>query len=160
MQNELGAGHAVVAAPDTLGLDGIGRLAQAGGVNEHHGDTADVGGFLNGIARGAGGGRDDGAVVPKQLIEQTGFAGVGPTNDHGANTTAQDATFVGGGEELVDEVQRGFQSADELGLRVRRDVFIGKINVRLEMGEYVHQIVAQLADALAEFTSELFVGGG
>ena len=108
MQNELGAGHAVVAAPDTLGLDGIGRLAQAGGVNEHHGDTADVGGFLNGIARGAGGGRDDGAVVPKQLIEQTGFAGVGPTNDRGADTTAQDATFVGGGEELVDEVQRGF----------------------------------------------------
>ena len=63
--------------------------------------------------------------MPKQLIEQTRFASVGPADDRGADTTAQDATFVGGGEELVDEVQR-----IPIGRGrpvVRRDVFIGKI---------------------------------
>ena len=48
----------------------------------------------------------------------------------------------------------------QLFLRVRRNVFVGKINVRLDVRERVHQIVAELVDALRQFAGELFVGGG
>jgi len=42
----------------------------------------------------------------------------------------------------------------------RRDVFVGKINVRLDMRERLHHLVAQRVDALGKFAGELFVGGG
>ena len=44
-------------------------------------------------------------------------------------------------------------------LRVGRDVFVGKINVRLDVRQRLHQVVAQLVDALRQFAGELFVGG-
>ncbi len=45
-------------------------------------------------------------------------------------------------------------------LRVRRNVFVGKINVRLDVREHVHQIIAEPVDALRKFSGKLFVGGG
>ena len=92
-----------MAAPDAFGLNGVGGFAQAGGIDEHHGDAANVGGFFNGIACGAGGGGDDSAIVPEQLIEQAGFAGVRAADDGGADSAAQDAAFVGCGEQFIDE---------------------------------------------------------
>ena len=44
--------------------------------------------------------------------------------------------------------------------RVRRNVFVGKINVRLDVGECVHHIIAEPVDALRKFAGKLFVGGG
>ena len=81
MQNQLGGRHTFVTTPDALGLDGISGFAQAGGVDENHGDAAHVCGFLDRIARGAGGGSDNSAFMPEQLIEQAGLADIGPAYD-------------------------------------------------------------------------------
>ena len=69
VQNEFRAPDAFVTAADAFGLNAVSGFAQASGVNEHHGQAADVRGFFNGIARGAGARHHDGAIVPEQLIE-------------------------------------------------------------------------------------------
>ncbi len=69
------------------------------------GQAANVGRFLDGVARRAGNGRDDGAVVAQELIEQAGFADVGPADDRRANAAAQHPAFVGGAQIAVDEIQ-------------------------------------------------------
>ena len=52
-----------------------------------------------------------------------------------------------------------FEAGNELVPGVGRDVFFGEINVRLDMGQGLEQLVAQLVDALGELAGELFVGG-
>ena len=44
-------------------------------------------------------------------------------------------------------------------MRVGGDVFVGKINVRFDVREGLHQLIAQGLNALAELAGELFVGG-
>lgn len=55
-------------ALDALGFDGIGGGADAGGIDEADGDALEVDGFLDGIACGSGGVRDDGAVEAEEVV--------------------------------------------------------------------------------------------
>ncbi len=68
VENEFGAGERFAAAADAFLLNLVARLAQAGGVNEHDRQPADVRRLLNRVARRAGNRRDDGAVAAKQLV--------------------------------------------------------------------------------------------
>ena len=74
VQNEFGVGERFAAAADAFLLDLVARLAQAGGVNEHDRQPANVRRLLNRVARRAGNRRDDGAITAEQLVQQTRFA--------------------------------------------------------------------------------------
>ena len=51
------------------------------------------------------------------------------------------------------------QPGHELLPRVRRDVLLGEINVRLHVRQSLEHFVAQLVDALGQLAGELLVGG-
>ncbi len=129
-------------------------------VHEDDRQAAEVGGFLDGIARGAGDGRDDGAVVAEELVEQTGLARVGPAHDSGADAASQKSGLRRGAQQFVHELHAARESRDELVLGVGRDVFVGKIYVRFDVREGLDEVIAQEVDALGKFAGKLFVGGG
>ena len=160
VEDEFGLGDALMTAANAFGLDGIGGLAEAGGVNENDGDAADVGGFLDGVTCGAGGGGDNGAVGTEQLVQEAGFSGIGASDNDCTNAMAENATFVGSGEQLVNGGEDILEAGEELGEGVGGDVFVGEIDVGLYVGEGLHEVVAQLGDALAETAGELLVGSG
>ena len=94
VEDEVGFFQGFPTATDALAFDVVGGRAQAGGVDEHDGDAANVGGFLDGVAGRAGGVGDDGAVVAEQLVEEAGLSDVGPAHDRGANPAAEDLAFA------------------------------------------------------------------
>src|SRR5262245_28679665 len=144
MENEFRLFQSLATPANAFDFYFIARLTQPSRINEYHRQPANVGGLFDGVARGAGNGRDDGAVMPEKLIEQAGFAGVGPANDGGANAAAQDLAFRGGAQQFVHESYTAFKPANQLGAGVGRDVFIWKVNVSFNMGEGFEHLFAQL----------------
>ncbi len=158
-EDEIGAEGSLVTASDALGLDEIGGVAESGGVDEDDGQAADVGGFLDGIAGGAGDGRDDGAIESEQLVEQAGFAGIGTAEEDSAGAFAEESAFGGGPGQELGEVAGGIEASEQGDTGFRIDVFVGKIDVGFDMGEDEEEIVAEGMDALGEMTGELGMGG-
>ncbi len=78
----------LAAAANSFDFNLVPRFAQTGGINEHNRQPADIGGFFNRVARRARNGRDDGAIMAEQLIQQAGFASVRAANNGCANATA------------------------------------------------------------------------
>ena len=109
VQNQFRLRERGAAAADALAFNLVARLAQAGGVNEHDRQAADVRGLLNRVARRAGNGRNDGAVMAKQLVEQTGFAGVRPADNRRADAAPQNLPLVRRAEQLVHEGDARFE---------------------------------------------------
>ena len=97
--------------------------------------------------------------MAEELVEQARLAGVGPADDRGANAAAEDLALVGGAQQFVHEGHAVFEPGEELVAGVGRDVFLGEINVRFDVGQGFEHFVAQLVDALGELAGELFVGG-
>src|SRR5215831_4523826 len=110
MQNKVGLFEAFVAATDAFFLDFVGGIAEAGGINEDHGQAPNVGGFLDGIACGARDGRDDGSIVAEELVEKAGFAGVRPADDRGADASAKDLAFICCAKQFVNESDAAFEA--------------------------------------------------
>lgn len=81
---EIGAADAFFRAHDTEDFDGVIDLtarADTGGVDEDVGLAAALVGDVDGVARGAGDGADEGAAVLEDAIDEGGFADVRATDD-------------------------------------------------------------------------------
>ncbi len=114
--------------------------------------------FLDGVARGAGVGGDDGAVAAGEKIQQRGLADVGGTGNDDAGAFAQDMAFVPGVQQGLDFVGNGGQAAVNLFWNRLRQFIIRKIQHGLNVGGNGEQGVVQSADAQSEGVFEL--GGG
>src|SRR5258705_3446735 len=119
MQNQLSLLETLTTAPNSLLLNLVARLAQAGSINEHHRQPADVGSFLDRISCRARDGRNDRSVAAKQLVQQARFAGVGTPDDRGANATPQNLAFISGAKQLVHEAYAFLQPSQELFASIR-----------------------------------------
>ena len=80
-QRQVGGLGAGKRAAHAFGFDGLGRVAQAGGVGEDHRIAAEIHPHLDHVAGGAGGFGHDGHVAAGKRIDQRAFAGVRRT-DH------------------------------------------------------------------------------
>ena len=158
MQNQLRLLQRRVAATNALGFEFIAAFPQARGVDEHHRETADVGGFLDRVAGGARNRRDNRPLVTEQVVQQTRLAGVWPTNDRRANASSQDLPFVGSAQQPVDKRHRVGHALEQLLQSVGRDVFVREIKVRLDMRERGDEAITKLIDLLRQLAGELFVG--
>ena len=149
-----------MTAANAFLFDHIAGLPQTCGIDKHHWQTANVRRLFDRVACRAGNRRNDRAVVSEQLIEQTRLARVRPANDGRANAAPQNLSFVRRPEEFIHKRHAALQPREQLLPGVRRDVFIGKVNVRLDMRQRFHHVIAQLIDSLRKLAGELFVCRG
>src|SRR3989442_13186682 len=97
--------------------------------------------------------------MAEKLVEQAWFPGVWPANNRGPYAAPQDLPLVGGAQQFVHEIDTGLKPADELVASIGGNVFIGKIDVRLDVREDLEHLLAQGLDALGELACELLAGG-
>ena len=69
-------------------------------------------------------------------------------------------SFVRGTEKFIHERHSAFETIDDFSQRIRFDVFVRKVDVRLDMSQGLHHLIAQLINPLRKFAGQLFVRGG
>lgn len=146
-------------ALDALGFDEVIGFAHTGGIDEAERDVVEVDDFLDRIAGGSGDVGDDGAVESEETVKQRGFSDIRLSENDRADTFAENAALIGGGEEGVDGGKDGFDPCAELEGGLRIDVLVGKIDPCLEVGENVQQFVTGRGGAFSKSTLELGMGG-
>ena len=83
-------------------LDAAAVVAQAGGVDQADRHAAEIDGLLDGVARRAGLGADNGALEAEQQVEQARLPGIRGTGDDQAQAVAQDPAALGGFQHAGD----------------------------------------------------------
>jgi hypothetical protein len=115
-----------VGLGDAEGFRFVGGVAKACGINEFYWNAFDGDALCDGIAGGAGGGGDDGAIALDEAVEEGGFAGVGAAYDGEGEAVADDAAV---GEGLFECEEGGLNR-----LYLRGDFVVGE-EVNVVFGE-------------------------
>src|SRR5262245_24534854 len=95
MQNKFSLFERLATATNALQFDLIASFSQSRRVNEHHGQTPNAGGLFYRVPGSPRNSRDDGAVPPQQLVEETGFPSVRTPNDRGTNPAPENLSLLG-----------------------------------------------------------------
>ena len=147
-----------LCALDSRTLQFVFRSAQAGGVEQPDRHTLQIDRFLDRITRRAVRVADNHAIVAKQAIEQTRFAGVCRTVNHDAHAFAQHTTLIGSREQHRDLISNRIKPGAERFVFVGLNAFLGKINRRVDVRQQRDQVIANFPDLIAESSFELFRG--
>ena len=156
-QHDVGGPQRLLRTLHAHRLDRIGfsGLAKPGGVGHAERNAADGNGFLQRVARGAGDGRDDRAVVAEHPVEKAGFSGVWRSRDDQGNAVADERARA----RCEREIRRLFpQSADLFAQNVRRhpvEVLLGEIEAGFAFGEQMHDLGADVAHQRPDRAVEL-----
>ena len=155
---QIGIGEGASGAANTFLFDFARSIAQSCGIDDFQRVALEGNGLLDGVARGAGVGGDDGAVAAGQEIEQGGFADVRGAGDDDAGAFAQNAAFLPGGQQGVDFVGNGGQAINKSIRNRLRQFIIRKIEHGLDVRRDGQEGIVERADASAKGILEL--GGG
>ena len=141
-QPEIGVLRAVERAADPLRLDRARFVAQPRRVGHDRRIAAEVEMDLDRVPRGAGLGRDDGDVAPGERVDQARLAHVGRA-EHGDRDPVPEPLAAPRVREMARDLagERG-DGAGDLRLGLRRQVLVGEVDHRLEMGERADQVPA------------------
>ena len=158
----LGAGK---RPADTLGLDVLGGVAQAGGVGQHHRPAMQVQMHLDDVAGGAGGGRHDGGLAPGQPVEQAGLARIGGADDGDMDAVAQPLAAPSLGKLAGHVGDQGRHRRGHLPHQAVGHALVREVDHRFHQGQGAHQLgppafgqTGQTAVQLAQRLTTL--GGG
>jgi len=157
--DDLGAFGLLECALNAHVFYGVGRLAQAGGVDEAEEGAADVEHFFHRVARGAVNVAHNGALFAEQGVEQGGLAYVRFAHD-GAGDAASNG--IAKAEGVAESLHAPFgvgEQAQKFGAVGELEVFVvGKIEFQFEHGVQVEEGFAQAAEFLAEVAAQLAHG--
>jgi hypothetical protein len=92
------------------------------------------------------------------LIQEAALARVRTPNNRCSNSAAENLSFGRGPQEVIDEGNTAFETRDERFLCVWSNILIWKIDVRFDVRQSLHHVVAEFFDALRKFAGELFIG--
>ena len=160
LEGKGGAGEDLVGTLDAGVFHGISRRPETGGIDETDGDAAEVHDLLEGVAGGAGVGADDGTLVAEKTVQQATFACIRCAEDDGAEPLPEDLALGGGAEEAGKGLADGIEAGEEGRAGGGVDVFVGEIDVGLDVGEEREEGFAEGEDVAAEAALELLGGGG
>src|SRR3954463_13957361 len=93
-----------MTAPNPFPFDFVLGFTKTSGVDEHERNTTNISGLFNRVPGRARYGRYDRAIVAEQLIEETGFPSVGPSDNSSANAAPEELALSGGAEQLIDKL--------------------------------------------------------
>ncbi len=132
-------GLRLAGARDAFDLDRIGRVAQTGGVDQRHRNAVEIDALGQRVAGGAGNLGHDRPRGAEQGVEQTGFSGVRPADNHDHPAFADDAA----GARLTEQSSeaRGNRVEFAAGLVAGEEVktFLGEIERRFEPRRQIEQ---------------------
>lgn len=148
----------VAGALDADPFDGVVGVAEAGGVDEEAGQTADLASFFEGVAGGASDGGDDGAVGAEKTIQESGFSGVGASDEGDAETFGEDSAGLGLGDEGED-AGLGLTNENVGGASIEVSDFFAEVGAGFHGGEGVEQGLASSDDGGAEGSVAVGVRG-
>ncbi len=163
VEDEVGFGQGFAGFGDAEGFSFIAAGgSDAGGVDEGDGDAFDGEAFGDGVARGAGGGGDDGAVALDELVEERGFAGVGAADECEGEAVAHDASVGVAGGECDKRRLHGRDAVDDL--RGRQDVDVievfagGEVHAGFKGGDEGDEVALDGSDGAGDRAAELLRG--
>ena len=107
--------------------------------------------FAQDIPGGAGDVGDDGGLTPGQGVEQAGLAGIGATGDHHGHAVAQQGAAVGFALDLVQFGLDTLQQALDPAVGEEVDLFLGKVDGRLDIDAQADQLFDQALHPAREF---------
>ena len=114
---------------------------------------------LDDVARGAGIGRHDRRLAPRQPIEQGRFAGIGRPGNGDHEAVAQPLAAAAIGQDASDLVTQLLRSMKRGTEQIFGHIgFIGKIDPRLDQGQRLDQSPPPSLGAVADQTFELTKG--
>ena len=122
-------------------LHRVGGIAQAGGVDDVHGNAFERNLLAHGVAGGSGDVGNNRHILTGQGVEQAGFAHIGRTHQHHVHAFAQNRALPGLGKTLL----QGGEALVHLGFGQKIDVFFreiqGSLHQHAQGDEFVHQLV-------------------
>src|SRR5664279_3245838 len=140
-QHEVGVGHGFARFLDANAFSFIQRLANAGGIDEMHGNAAERDGLGDEVASGSGNRGDDGAIALDESIEEAGFPDVGTSDDGEGQALMYD---LAKGEAFLEFAERfaDFGDASECLLgRHHGDIVVGEIDSGFEHGDQIYELL-------------------
>ena len=147
-RHDIGALDFLPGPRNTDLLDFIVSIAQAGGINHVQRNTFDLQGAAHHITGRSGDWRDNRQVVTGQTVEQTGFADIRlPGQDH-MQAALQQPALLGTVKNLSQTLLQTIESAKGIGRFEKIDLFLGKIESRLDQCAQFRQLLKQRIDFL------------
>lgn len=156
LQNEIGTLQLALGSLNADALDGILRIAKAGSIHEAQRNAMHLDDFLDRIPRGARCGTHDRTLKAEQEIEQTAFAHIRCFGASRAGTVTQDATLLGGGEELAGMRLNGVDTAKKIRAGFGRDVLVRKVDIGLDVS-HGHEHLLHLGCFATDRPAELLI---
>ncbi len=134
----------------TLLFDVVVRGAQAGSVRQFARRAAYGDPLLHGIAGGARGGGDNGAILSTEGVKKAGFASIRSTDDGDVDALSQYLAALSRSEQGADVIRCLGELCSDTGRGIRGDVFVGKINVSFDMCQHGDEGLAELGNFFAQ----------
>ena len=154
-QPDLGFFGTLQSAPQTLPLDYVLAVPQSSGVGEYDRVPVQVDRNLDNVSRGARDRRGNGRLTTRYLIEKTGFSGIWRADDRDHDPVSQPFTSVSVRKVPLDLGDQRFGLTENAVFDLGRQILVGKIDRRLEMGESTGQALAPAAVEITKLTVEL-----
>ena len=127
IEHNVGLGGSFAATFDSEVFDLVVGMAEASSVNEAEGDTVEYESFFNGIARGAGYGTNDSAVVAKEGVEKGGFSCIGTANYGNGNATFYCVAQMKGCRQLAAVSSQLAAGGRQLAAIGEFDILLGEV---------------------------------
>ena len=158
-QNQICGFKRPVGAGNASLFNDVGRFSHACRINQPQSQSGHLDGFLHRVPRGSGNIADNGPVISQQGIQQAGFSHIGRSGDRRADAFPQQASAFGSFEEGGQFFLHAPEARQQIGGGVRGNVFIRKINIGLNVGQHMNQVVFQFVHLGADASVQLGLRG-
>ncbi len=130
-------------ALDAEPLHLVGRIAQAGGVDQRERHAFDLDRFAQRVARRAGDRRDDRALFAGEPVEQARLPDVRPAREHDVDAASQQASLPAPPENVLQRRADRMQPRVRVGAVHFVDLLLGKIEHRLGQRSAARPVASQ-----------------
>ena len=154
-QHHVGVGERFqrLAHADAFGF--VERVANSGGVHQMHRNSTDGDGLGDQVARGAGRGGDDGALVLDQPVEQARLADVGTADDGERQAFVHDFAVGEAGEQLVERRVNVGDARQNLRVGNDGDIVFGEVDAGFHHRDQVDELLLDRLEPLRQRAFEL-----
>ena len=156
--DEIGAFQFTLCSLNANAFDVVTGLTQTRSIHKPQRNAMDLDNLLDRVAGGTRSGADNGTLKAKQDIQQAAFTNIRSTRNDCPRTMTQNAALLGRGDEFLRTPEHSIDAPKQISPSFGRDVFLGKINVGLDMGKHRDDLLLHRGGFAANGTTKLLIG--